>query len=156
VSDRAASCPQCGYPIREWLEETRASAARAAALATREQAGEVDCLYCGARGYVVFDEKVHGRAGFAWCPICGHSGRVPLCRSTDGYYAVVRHALPGFLAGERHAGEPGIDFLGGDRPAGHKYPAAPAPAEYDAIPAWYAALLPALRRGGGPGEGGER
>jgi DNA-directed RNA polymerase subunit RPC12/RpoP len=144
VSDRAAACPECGFPIREWVEQERERLEAKKAIESRKQVGEVDCPPCGARGFVVFDEKEHGRSGFTWCPICGHSGRVALCESSDGFHAVSWTQLAGFLAGSLHPGDPGVDFLGKRRPEGFKYPQAGTRHEYTTIPPWFVALLPRL------------
>ncbi len=150
VSDRAAACPQCGYPILEWLAEKEEKVHRAEAVASRQHAGDVDCRYCAARGFVTLDQQIHGRSGFVWCPACGHTGRVAHCQAADGHYAVVPYVLDAFLEGEVHPGEPGVDFLGTQTPAGHRYPEAGKRTEYESIPNWYLELMPILRGDAGP------
>ena len=63
-----------------------------------------ECARCEARGYFSFVETNAGRTieRFEWCRICEHTGRVELCRSGRGYYAVARTAVDAFLAGTRH------------------------------------------------------
>ena len=144
ISDRAAACPDCGFPVREWVEERKGVDAEQAAVASRKQVGTVDCLPCGARGFIMFEQQHHGRSGFGWCPVCGHSGRVVLCQASDGYYAVSQIQLEGFLAGELHTSDPGVDFLGATEPEAHRYPEAGKLTSYDALPEWFVALLPTL------------
>ncbi len=144
VSDRAEACPDCGFPIREWMAEERQEADEREAIASRREVGEVDCVPCQARGFVMLTEEVHGRSGFTWCPVCGHSGRVVLCQSTEGYYAVSHIQLQGFLAGELGREDPGVDFLGTERPGDFRYPQAGKRTEYERIPEFYVKLLAKL------------
>ncbi len=144
VSDRAAACPDCGFPIREWVAEEQEKQERKQEVESREEVGEVDCVACGARGFVMLDEKMHGRSGFTWCAVCGHSGRVVLCQASDRYYAVSQVQLEGFLAGELGAESPGINYVGKKKPEGFQYPEAGMRTEYDTIPDWYAKILPKL------------
>lgn len=144
VSDRATACPDCGFPIREWVSEQQEQQEQKEAVESRAEIGEADCIPCGARGFVMLDEGLHGHGGFTWCSVCGHSGRVALCQAKDGYYAVSQVQLEGFLAGELGAESPGINYLGKVEPKEHKYPEAGKLQKYDAIPEWYAKLLPKL------------
>lgn len=144
VSDRAAACPDCGFPIREWLAEEEEKKKTADAVASRTKVGETDCLACKARGFVVLDQEKHGLSGFTWCPLCGHSGRVHLCQASDGYYAVSQTVLSEFLDGTKGTESPGINHLGESKPTEHLYPEAGKLVEYDAIPAGFAKLLPKL------------
>lgn len=118
VSDRAPTCPGCGFPIAAHVAELAATAELDRDRKTREVTGEVDCQGCEARGFT------HGADGFAWCRTCEHTGRVVLCRSTRGYFAVARLHVDRFLAGERDDGDPIVVFLGTEPPAAHRYPAA--------------------------------
>lgn len=71
--------------------------------ASRRRVGETDCVACTARGFrtVRFEDDVgQTRDGFQWCEICEHSGRVTLCESDGGYWAVRSSALEAFLAGQ--------------------------------------------------------
>jgi hypothetical protein len=103
VSDRAAACPECGFPIREWLAEREQAERRERARATRERIGDVDCPSCEARGFVLFTEvDDHGveRQAFTWCEDCKHSGRLAQCRDSEGHWAVSHDLLERFLAGQ--------------------------------------------------------
>jgi hypothetical protein len=123
VSDRAVACPACGFPIAEHVAAEAARAARAEERSTREHVGEVDCVACEARGFRMVEPEGGGGQMFAWCVVCEHSGRVPLCRSTDGFFAVSWGTLDAFLRGEVDAGGD-VRALGAERPKGHRYPQA--------------------------------
>jgi hypothetical protein len=118
VSDRAKACPDCGFPVAEELAAAREAEELARTVATREEAGrEVDCPTCEARGY-----RVMASGEFFWCEICEHTGRVVLCKASDGYYAVGRTHVTAFVAGELHPGE-GREavFVGPEAPEGFRY-----------------------------------
>ena len=149
VSDRAAACPDCGFPIREWMEEEQTKQQAQRAVESRQAVGQVDCIPCQARGFVMLNQAEHGRGGFTWCAVCGHSGRVVLCEASDGYYAVSQIQLEGFLAGTLHRDDPGIDYLGIEKPEGFRFPEAGKRTEYDRIPEWYVKLLSKLGSGSG-------
>lgn len=144
VSDKAAACPECGFPIREWIAEEAEKKKVEEAIASRARVGETDCLACKARGFVTLDREKHGQSGFTWCPVCGHSGRVILCHATDGYYAVSQTRVAAFIEGELGPEAPGIDHIGEAEPEGHLYPKPGPLVEYQDIPAWFATLLPKL------------
>lgn len=148
VSDRAVACPDCGFPIREWVGEAQQSAEEQQAIESREEVGAVDCVICQARGFVMLNQAQHNTSGFTWCPICGHSGRVVLCHASDGYYAVSQIQLAGFLAGELNRDAPGVDYLGDGKPEAFRFPQAGKLHEYTSIPEWYVQLLPKLGSGG--------
>jgi hypothetical protein len=124
VSDRAHACPGCGFPIAEHVAATRAAEAAVAERASRRASGETDCVACTARGFrtVRFEDEVgRTRDGFQWCEICEHSGRVALCESDGGYWAVRRSALEAFLAGQLDDHATDAVRLGPTAPA-HRYP----------------------------------
>jgi hypothetical protein len=124
VSDRAAACPECGYPIREWLAERAQIERREQARASRERVADTDCPHCDARGFVMFsetDERGTERQGFAWCVDCKHSGRVHQCRDLEGYWAVSHALLERFLAGEIDPPHEGLVSLGLEPPIEHRY-----------------------------------
>ena len=125
VSDRAAACPDCAFPIADELRAAREREAAERERSSRVRDGEVDCAACEARGFQMF-EKVDDtgvrRQEFSWCRRCQHSGRVALCRSEAGYFAVAWACLDAFLAGEDGASDEGALALGDERPDGHRYP----------------------------------
>jgi hypothetical protein len=123
VSDRARACPGCGFPIAEHLAEQAQKMALEQDRVTRAKVGEVDCARCEARGFysVVEDEAGKTIERFGWCRICEHTGRVELCRSRRGYYAVARIALDAFLAGTRDAVDDFVVFLGTGEPPPHRF-----------------------------------
>lgn len=129
VSDRAAACPECGFPIREWLAERDAASRREQARASRERVGEVDCPECEARGFVLFeetDDKGVARQAFTWCAACKHGGRVHQCRDSEGFYAVSHAALDRFLAGTIDPPCEGVVSLGPQQVVDRRFPSAPA------------------------------
>jgi hypothetical protein len=134
VSDRAAACPECGFPIREWLDERAAAQRREQARASRERVGEVDCPDCEARGFVLFDavdEQGVTRQAFTWCGTCKHLGRVPQCRDSEGYWAVSHALLERFLAGELDPPCEGVTALGREQVREHRYPSQASPTRED-------------------------
>jgi hypothetical protein len=123
VSDRAKVCPDCACPVAEVLTERQNHERAAEALKSRGKTErEVDCPKCEARGFYKCED------GYAeWCVACEHTGRLALCTSAQGYFAVARYAVEKFLAGELHAETSGVVFFLGERePRGHRYPN-PAP-----------------------------
>jgi len=117
VSDRARACPGCGFPIAEHLAEQAQAVVAIEDRRTRAHAGEVDCATCEARGFrTVTVQGADGRAAesFAWCRVCEHTGRVTLCRSTRGFFAVARVHLDAFIAGTRDDADEFVVFLGID------------------------------------------
>jgi hypothetical protein len=124
VSERAVACPSCGFPVAEHVAERKRAEADEADRGTREVVGQVDCVHCEARGFRSFEFEVDGevREGFEWCSICEHTGRVVLCRSTSGYYAVDERHLEAFLAGGDPLDASAVIALGHEAPAGHRYP----------------------------------
>ena len=91
VSDQARACPGCGFPIAEHTAQQRAAERASAARQAREHIGTVDCVPCKARGFrqvPVDPENPEGDWLFEWCVTCDYTGRVALCQSLDGYYAV--------------------------------------------------------------------
>lgn len=127
VSDRAPACPGCGFPIAEETAAERAKEQLAAQRATRREIGEVDCPACEARGFVMEDFTDHTgdtRQGFRWCQSCERTGRLHLVQSDEGFFAVTRTAIAGFLAGEHDADDARAWNLGPQAPADHRYPEA--------------------------------
>lgn len=123
VSDRAAACPSCGFPVAEHLAEHAAAPLDHGA--SRRSIGEVDCTHCDARGFRSFQfTTLEGevRDGFEWCAVCEHTGRVALCQSTTGYYAVEAKHLAAFLSGADDLGDASVVALGPEKPKGHRYP----------------------------------
>lgn len=119
VSDRAAACPQCGFPVAAEWEARREREAADAERSGRKKIGEVDCVNCAARGFVT--EGPEDRPGaFSWCASCEHSGRVPLIQSPRGFWAVAFASLEAFLGGEDLAG-PNVVFISEHGPEGHRY-----------------------------------
>lgn len=119
VSDRAAACPQCGFPVAAEWEARREREAVEADRSSREKIGEVDCVDCAARGFVT--EGTEDKPGaFSWCGICQHSGRVPLVQSARGFWAVSFASVDAFLGGE-DISEPNVVFVGEHAPEGHRY-----------------------------------
>lgn len=130
VSDRAAACPECGFPIREWLAERTQAERREQARASRERIADVDCPHCEARGFVMFvetDETGRERQGFSWCEDCKHSGRVHQCRDSEGHWAVSHALLERFLAGQIDPPSEGLVFLGPEAATEHRYAQASKP-----------------------------
>lgn len=127
VSERASACPQCGFPIAEHVARQQATSAAAADRETRRHEGTTDCVACDARGFRMLeftDEDGETRDGFMWCEICSHSGRVLLCRSERGYWAVASVAVEAFVSGGDDESPPNVVFLGTDPPPPHRYPKA--------------------------------
>jgi ribosomal protein L37E len=122
VSDRANACPGCGFPVAEHMREKAIADAKVADRSSRARAGEVDCVRCDARGFcsVKTDDGEH----YQWCSTCEHTGRVELCRSDRGWFAVTRRSVDAFVAGERDDDGEHVVFLGVEAPAGHRYEAA--------------------------------
>ena len=124
VSDRAASCPDCGFPIAEELAATRAAAELAAERTTRKLVGETDCLACTARGFTTHKEVDDERGEidtFAWCSICERTGRVRLVQSSRGFYAVAPDRLEAFLKSTTEDTDAYGTFVGDEKPE-HRYP----------------------------------
>ena len=124
VSDRAKACPDCGFPVSEWVAEQAQAEVRARSRSSRERIGEVDCPACDARGFSQWTEKDENgepRSLFSWCVDCKHSGRVHQCRDSEGYYAVSYAALEGFLAGEIDDDAEGVTALGKQPVESHRY-----------------------------------
>ena len=122
VSDRAAACPQCGFPVAAELTAERERAAAEADRTARTQIGDVDCAICEARGFLTDGPKERPSA-FSWCVTCEHSGRVPLVQSPRGYWAVGFASVEAFLSGEEME-HPNAVYLGEHAPEGHRYQSA--------------------------------
>lgn len=121
VSDRAKACINCGFPVAEHVAEQNAAREAEQDRKTRTRVGEVDCPHCKARGFVMLKpEKEGDPETFYWCDACEHTGRVALCRSDRGYWAVDLPEVEAFLAG-RDVGDNHAHFLGKDAPEGHRY-----------------------------------
>lgn len=124
ISDRAQTCPGCGFPIAE--EMAARAAARIADRDQRKHVGETDCPKCEARGFRnidMIDELDKPVKGFAWCDRCLHTGRIALVQSPRGWYAVTERVLVAFVGGEIDEGDDAT-FLGANEPDSHRYPTA--------------------------------
>jgi len=121
VSDRAKVCPDCACPVAEVIAEKRQETTEAEAAKTREVVEErlVDCPRCTGRGWYEVGDLV------AWCVICEYTGRTPLAKASDGFYAVAPYAVERFLEGELMPRTSGVVFyLGKAPPPKHRYPKA--------------------------------
>lgn len=119
MSDRAAACPQCGFPIAEEIAAAREREAIEADRTARERIGDVDCAACEARGFTTEGPEDRPTT-FSWCVTCEHSGRVPLVKSPRGFWAVGYSVLESFLGGA-DLEQPNVVFLGEHAPDGHRY-----------------------------------
>ena len=127
VSDRAPTCPSCGFPIAEEMANRAAEEAAEQARASRKHIGEADCPPCEARGFIMeqsTNSEGETRQGFRWCKQCKHSGRILLVQSDGGFYAVTEAALDGFVAGDFDPDDVRAWSLGMTQPEGHRYPEA--------------------------------
>ncbi len=127
VSDRAQACPGCGFPIAEHVAEAAKLRVRDEDRRARERIGEVDCAICLARGFRTIPvPEADGNTSevFEWCRVCEHTGRVTLCKSPRGWYAVARVHVQAFVAGTRDEGDDFVVFLGAAEPPPHRYPEA--------------------------------
>lgn len=125
ISDRATSCPGCGFPIADHLQAESEDKTREEDQSSRQHLGEVDCAVCDARGFRMKDhENEDGttRQVFDWCVICEHSGRAALCQSSRGYFAVSYRKLDEYLKGAIDEGGDDVRALGTKRPGSHRYP----------------------------------
>jgi len=123
VSDRAKVCPDCACPVAEVIAEQRQEVTDAEVAKTREMVDTrlVDCPKCSGRGWYEVGELV------AWCVICEYTGRTPLAKASDGFYAVAPYAVERFMSGELMARSSGVVFhLGKAPPPKHRYPNAAA------------------------------
>ncbi|MCB9592339.1 MAG: hypothetical protein H6719_06375 [Sandaracinaceae bacterium] len=113
VSDRAKNCPDCACPVSDVIVELREAEARAVIVATREATDRlVDCGRCHGRGWFQLPDGL-----VAWCIVCEHTGRTPLCKASNGFYSVAPYAVERFLAGELHAETSGVVYsLGASEP----------------------------------------
>jgi hypothetical protein len=128
VSDRAAACPRCGFPIATHVAEQRAAEAADTERATRRVTGdETDCPPCKGRGFLMLewtDEQGTQTQGFAWCVACNESGRLPVVHSTGGYWSVSLQHVQAFVSGELPCDSPHVTALGPEPPPPPSYPAA--------------------------------
>jgi len=124
VSDRAKACPDCGFPVSEWIADKAREERLVRSRASRARVGEVDCPACEARGFRSWTEKDESgelRSLFCWCADCKHSGRVHQCRDSEGFYAVSFAALEAFLAGEIDDDADGVTALGAQVSSAHRF-----------------------------------
>lgn len=127
VSDRAAACPRCGFPIATHVAEQRAAEAARLERTTRRLTGdETDCGPCKGRGFRmvawVDDEGVE-KQGFEWCSTCNESGRLPVVHSTGGYWSVSVQHVEAFVRGELPTDSPHVAALGPELPPPPTHPA---------------------------------
>jgi len=121
VSDRAAACPDCAFPIAEHRAESLAAETLTKERASRKRAGATDCVRCEARGFwteTFKDADGNSKEGFAWCSQCAHTGRVVLCESLRGFWAVSEADVEAFLAGEIDEKSDHANYLGEEPPEG--------------------------------------
>jgi hypothetical protein len=127
VSDRAAACPRCGFPIAAHVAEQRAAEAAASERHTRRITDEAtDCAPCKGRGFRMLehvDEHGAKSQGFEWCTTCNETGRLPVVHSTLGYFAVAVAHVEAFASGELPTDSPYVTALGRQPPAPPSYPA---------------------------------
>lgn len=119
ISDRAKQCPDCMCPVAEVIAEQRAESERDATIPTRERTDrDVDCPNCEARGVYQCED------GYAeWCVPCEHTGRLVLCKASDGWYGVATYAVDRFLRGDLHHGTSGVVyFVSKTEPTSYRYP----------------------------------
>ena len=128
VSDRAAACPKCGFPIAEHVAEQRAAEAAVTERQSRRHTEtKTDCSPCKGRGFVVHewtDEAGTTTQGFEWCVRCHESGHVPVVESSGGYWAVAIDHVEAFVRGEIGPESPHVTALGSEPPAPPSYPPA--------------------------------
>ena len=126
VSDRAPSCPKCGFPIAEHVAEQRAVDAAERERTTRTLTeAHTDCAPCKGRGFVMFegtDERGGKSQGFCWCERCQEKGRLPVVQSTGGYFAVAVDHVETFIAGELGVDSEHVTALGPESPPPPSYP----------------------------------
>jgi hypothetical protein len=127
VSDRAPACPRCGFPIATHVAEQRAAEAATTERTTRRLTGdETDCGPCKGRGFQMIDwvdEQGATKQGFAWCVACNETGRVPIVRSSGGYFSVSLQHVEAFVRGELPTDSPHVTALGPEAPPPPSYPA---------------------------------
>ena len=120
VSDRAAACVSCGFPISEHVAQQRAAEEAERERTSRRRIGEVDCHHCDARGFVMIEPSgEQERQSFTWCTECKHTGRLALVESSGGYWAVSLDQVDSFVAGD-DVGDHAL-HLGSERPEQHRY-----------------------------------
>jgi hypothetical protein len=127
VSDRAAACPRCGFPIATHVAEQRAAEAATPERTTRRVTGdETDCPPCEGRGFRMLehtDEKGAKKQGFGWCIACNESGRLPVVHSSGGYWSVSIEHVEAFVRGALPTDSPHVTAFGSEPPPPPSYPA---------------------------------
>jgi len=128
VSDRAPTCPRCGFPIATHVAEQRAAEAATLERTTRRVTGDhTDCAPCKGRGFRMLDyvdEQGTKKQGFEWCITCNETGRLPVVQSTGGYFSVALEHVEAFVRGELPTDSPHVTSLGPEPPPPPSYPAA--------------------------------
>ncbi len=128
VSDRAPACPKCGFPISEHMAEQRAQEADLQERRTRERTEDsTDCAPCKGRGFIMLetvDELGAKHPAFTWCGACHESGRLPVVRSSGGFWAVAIDHVEAFVGGELGPDSPHVTALGSEPPPPPSYPPA--------------------------------
>lgn len=126
VSDRAAACPRCGFPIAEHVAEQRtAQQAEAERKSRALTETKTDCQPCQGRGFRMLawtDEEGREVEGFEWCARCHEKGQLPVVRSEGGYFAVAIDHVEAFVRGELAADSEHVTALGSEPPAPPSYP----------------------------------
>jgi len=120
VSDRAAACPKCGYPIAEDLAEQRAAAdAELERTSRRRTDAFTNCLPCKGRGFEMIawtDDEGREKQSFTWCERCDETGRVSVVHSAGGYWSVANASVDAFVAGEIGTDSPEVISHGTEAP----------------------------------------
>ncbi len=136
VSDRAAACLKCGFPIAENLAEQRAADEAVLERSSRAKVDRtVDCPPCKGRGFEMLSwTEADGRKaqGFSWCEECDHSGHLPVVHSSAGYFGVAIESVDAFISGELHPDSAHVFALGVDLPPLPTLPVAGTPRQDDA------------------------
>lgn len=127
VSDRAAACPDCAFPIAEHVAEQRAAQQAEQERTQRSATGTMtDCPPCKGRGFAMEktgekDDRGEDRKVFWWCDDCHRGGRLPVAQSPGGYFAVAIDSLDEFVAGNLPADDKTVHALGDEAPAPPSY-----------------------------------
>lgn len=126
VSDRAAGCPRCGFPIAEHIAEQRAvEQAELERTSRRLTEAYTDCAPCKGRGFVMShwtDARGDKHQGFSWCERCNETGRLQVVHSAGGFWSVAVGHVEAFIGAEIGPDSPHVDALGPEPPPPPSYP----------------------------------